>query len=138
MELSAFGSTAFEFMDVHGRKVTVPACTDGHEFSGKAVKHLAGVGAAVYIRLLMKIPRRLNFISDDSDFESSFRSAKHLCPTNSDSMTCLHLIDLRLQSPQWTTTIRVYHCQLHVLLVPSGGSFASSATAHNNTQELAR
>ena len=41
---------------------------DNHQFTGKSIKQLAGVGA-VYIRLTKKIPSHVVFISDDSDFE---------------------------------------------------------------------
>ena len=70
--LGDFDENDFEFMDVSGKKVAVPTCGDGYEFNGKAVKQIAGVGA-VYVRLTRKIPRRICYISDDSDFEPSFK-----------------------------------------------------------------
>ena len=66
--LEDFDVNDFEFMDVHGKKATVPTCDDNHQFTGKSIKQLAGVGA-VYIRLTKKIPSHVVFISDDLDFE---------------------------------------------------------------------
>ena len=70
--LGDFDESDFEFIDVSGKKVAVPTCGDRYEFNGKAVKQIAGVGA-VHIRLTSKIPRRVCYISDDSDFEPSFK-----------------------------------------------------------------
>ena len=40
----------FEFIHVSGKKATVPLSKEGHEFTWKVVKELAGRGA-IYIRL---------------------------------------------------------------------------------------
>ena len=36
--LEDFDVNDFEFMDVHGKKVTVPTCEDNHQFTGKSIK----------------------------------------------------------------------------------------------------
>ena len=84
-ELINFDLNDFEFMDVHGKKAVVPTCGKDHEFTGKAVKQVAGVGA-VYIRLTKKIPGHILFMSDDSDFEPSakFKNTRY-SRTDSDS-----------------------------------------------------
>ena len=54
-QLEDFDVNDFEFMDVHGKKATVPTWEDNHQFTGKSIKQLAGVGA-VYTVGRVSIP----------------------------------------------------------------------------------
>uniref|UniRef100_A0A1X7SYT3 HECT domain-containing protein n=1 Tax=Amphimedon queenslandica TaxID=400682 RepID=A0A1X7SYT3_AMPQE len=65
----------FEFIDVSGKKATVPLFKEGQELTGKVIKELAGRGP-VYIRLTKPLSKAsedqrivLSSSSSDSDFE---------------------------------------------------------------------
>lgn len=75
-QLQDFDMNDFEFMNAHGKKISVPTIGDGYEFNGKSIKQLAGIGA-IYVRITKKIPSRFPiFISDDSDFEPEQKEVK--------------------------------------------------------------
>ena len=69
--LSACLSSDFEYMEASGKCVCTPAHQADFEWSGRAVKQLAGAGA-VYVRLVYDRENNLSDESSDSSSESTF------------------------------------------------------------------
>jgi hypothetical protein len=85
-DFSDFTIDDFEFIDVCGKKASIPLLRDNQEFNGRCVKQLAGQGA-IYIRLTKPFSDDTTLIvSDDSDFEP-----KTKIPTDNDSDSSFEL-----------------------------------------------
>ena len=49
-ELSEIAPNDFEYINMSGKRASIPHCKEGFEWNGRAVKELAGAGS-IYVRL---------------------------------------------------------------------------------------
>ena len=86
-EMSYCSSYCFEFIEATGKNLCVPAKQTGFEWTGKAIKSLAGTGQ-VYVRLLFD-PASSSSESDFKDYLPT-RSRSGNSSTSSYSVVSLH------------------------------------------------
>ena len=71
----------FEFIDLNGKHATVPNVKQGLEFTGRAVKNLAGSGN-VYVRMTSDMVISIHDSSDSGSVEDEFPDASFLTECN--------------------------------------------------------